>query len=303
MKVLEKDKAIHVFTAGIPFTCHVHDGEIFKLVTDDCYGGRFQSENDLRGSKIDASFDAAVGPVEILGAEPGDALCVEILEIALDDHGVMTMTRGLGVLGDTITSPDTRIISIADGCAIFSPSIRIPLHPMIGVIGVLPDHGKFPCTIPGDFGGNMDTREITTGTKVYLPVFVRGAGLAIADLHACMGDGELCGTGLETAGSVILSVSVIKNKKLFHPVLDTGDCLYIICTAQTFEEAVRKCTESAVSLLQDKCDLSYADAYRLASIACSIRISQVVNSVITLKIQIPKYLWRRGKGEEHGKDH
>lgn len=122
----------------------------------------------------------------------------------------MVTSPGLGVLGEKITEAHTKIIPIKNGFAEFNEKIRLPLTPMIGVLGVAPAEGSVHCAVPGDHGSNMDTKLIKVGSKVYLPVFVSGANLALGDLHACMGDGELSGTGIETAGRVCLQVKLSK---------------------------------------------------------------------------------------------
>ena len=110
----------------------------------------------------------------------------------------MVTSKGLGVLGERIQEPDTKIIPIRDGFAYFSESIRLPLTPMVGVCGVAPKAGlDVHCAVPGDHGGNLDTKLVTVGSRLYLPVEQEGAGLAVGDLHACMGDGELSGTGID----------------------------------------------------------------------------------------------------------
>lgn len=291
MKVLGKDKVIYFFRPDLPPAYHVEDGETFWVETDDCYNGRFQSEADLRTESVDTSkFDAAVGPIHIQGATTNDSLCVQVLDIQLADHGVMVTAKRLGVLGTEIQAPNTRIIPVQNGYAHFSEGIRLPVRPMLGVMGVLPGEGSFRCTVPGDFGGNMDTKELTVGTKAYFPIFQPGGGLALSDLHACMGDGELSGTGLEIAGRVCIRVSVCKGKRIRRPILETADAVYVIATEATFEQAVQTAAKDAVSILQSRLGLNHADAYRLMSAACDLGISQVVNGVYTLKVRIPKRL-------------
>lgn len=291
MRTLSKDKVIYFFSPDCEFAYHVNDGETFWIETDDCYNGRFKSEKDLRTDSVDVSkFDAAVGPIHVSNATTKDTLCVEVVDIQLADHGVMVTAKNLGVFGKRIKAPNTKIIPIKDGYASFSKEIKLPLNPMIGVMGVLPEKGRFRCTVPGAFGGNMDTKELTIGTKAYFPIFVEGAGLAVSDLHACMGDGELSGTGLETAGKVCIRVSVIKNRRINRPMLETEDGIFAISTEDTFEEALRVAAMDMISVLQSKLSLDFPDAYRLLSATCDIRISQVVNGVYTLKMRMPKYL-------------
>ena len=127
-------------------------------------------------------------------------------------QGVMVTKCGLGVLGDKIDRPTTKIVPIHDGFAHFTDDIKFPLTPMIGVMGVSPAEGRIHCAIPADNGGNMDTKLVKVGSKIYFPVFQDGAGLAVGDMHACMGDGELDGTGIETAGRMCLKVTVYKDR-------------------------------------------------------------------------------------------
>jgi len=290
MKVLSKDKLIYNFNPNNKHVYFVEDGETFWVETDDCYNGQIKSECDLRPNINISIMDAAVGPINVSNATPTDTLCIEILDIQFASQGVMVTSKGLGVLGNRIETPNTKIIKIHDGFAHFSETIKLPLTPMIGVMGVSPRKGSFHCAVPGDYGGNMDTKELKIGTKVYLPIFIDGAGLAISDLHACMGDGELSGTGIETAGRVCLKVSVIKNKKIERPILELQDSIFTIATESTFEKAIEIAVSDMVYILQDKLEIDFSDAYRLLSATCDICISQVVNGVYTLKVRAPKYV-------------
>lgn len=289
MQVFPNDKVIYWFDPANEPVYTVQDGEVFQVHTDDCYSGQIQTVKDLRPNIDISIMDAAVGPIAVAGAEPGDVLKVDILDIAFADHGVMVTSPGLGVLGASIQEPNTKIIPIRNGYAQFSESIRLPLTPMIGVLGVSPASGKIHCAVPGAHGGNMDTKEITCGASVYLPVFVEGANLAVSDLHACMGDGELSGTGIETAGTVTLRATVIKGQPLTEPVIENGHAVYMLATRDTFEEGMQAAVARAVQLLCDKNHLSFPDAYRLMSATSDIRVSQVVNGVLTVKVKVPKY--------------
>lgn len=159
---------------------------------------------------------------------------------------------------------------------------------MIGVLGVAPAEGSVHCAVPGDHGSNMDTKLIKVGSKVYLPVFVSGANLALGDLHACMGDGELSGTGIETAGRVCLQVEVIKDRKLARPMLETSDAVYTLASRADIQEAVQTAVHDMVEFLMLQKELDFADAYRLLSAACDIQISQLVNDTITVRVRAPK---------------
>lgn len=290
MQTLTKEKIVFEFNKNNKFNYSVQNNEIFYVETEDCYNGQIKNEN-IKRKDIDMSIvDCSVGPIEVIGSKAGDILEVEVIDIELAEQGVMTTAPNLGVLGDKITDFDTKIIKIKDGFAHFSPQIKIPLTPMIGVIGVFPPEEGVHCTFPGSHGGNMDTKIIKKGTKVYLPIYVDGAGLALGDLHACMGDGELSGTGIEIGGKVCLKVKIIKEfpLSLKNPVLETQDSIYTVASGKTFEETIKVASEAMTNLLMEKIGLNFPDAYRLLSATCDIQISQVVNGIVTVRVRAPK---------------
>ncbi len=290
MRVIPKDKVIFSFNAKHPFAHSVEDGETFWVETDDCYSGQITGPG-VKRPDIDISImDCSVGPIEIKGAQPGDTLCVEILAIEFAPQGVMVTSKGLGVLGDRITEPDTKVIPIKDGFAQFSETIRLPLTPMVGVCGVAPKPGlDIHCAVPGDHGSNMDTKMVKVGSRVYLPVAIPGAGLAVGDLHACMGDGELSGTGIETPGRICIKTTVYHDRPVERPVIETSDDLYFLASAVTLDEAIKIAVADTVEFLQKKLDLNFPDAYRLLSATCDIQISQVVNDLKTVRVHCPKF--------------
>ena len=294
MQVFAKDKVIFSFNQNNKPAYFVDDGEIFMVETDDCYSGQIKNES-IKRPDIDISImDCSVGPIYVNGAEPDDVLCVEILKIDFAPQGVMVTSKGLGVLGEKITEPNTKIIPISGGYAHFAPGIDLPLTPMMGVIGVAPRSGDIHCAVPGDHGSNMDTKIITVGSKVYLPVAVKGALLAVGDLHACMGDGELSGTGIETAGKILMKVSVLKGTRLERPMVETADSMYTIASAKEFKDGVHAAVEDMVNYLMKKTGLSFPDAYRLLSATCDIQVSQVVNDLHTFRVRAPKALLKLG---------
>lgn len=288
MKIIPKDKVIFSFKPENKIIYNVEDGETFWVETDDCYSGQIKNTKTLR-TDIDISImDCAVGPIGVQGATPGNTLCVEVVAIQFANQGVMVTTPGLGVLGDKITEGNTKIIPIKDGYAYFSDKIKLPLTPMIGVLGVLPKSGDIGCAVPGDHGSNLDTKLIKVGTKVYLPIAVEGGGLCVGDLHACMGDGELSGTGIETAGRICLRTTVVKDLKVERPMLETKEAIYTVASSPEMKKAIYIAVDDMVKYLMVKKDLSFPDAYRLLSATCDIQISQVVNDALTVRVKAPK---------------
>ena len=290
MRVISREHSIYSFNSAHPCCCTVQDGETFFVETYDCYRGQI-IDASVKRTDIDLSVaNSSTGPIFVESAMPDDTLCVEILAIELAPQGFMVVANHMGVLGDLITEPDTKVIPIKDGLAYFSDTLRLPLTPMIGVCGVAPKPGlDIHCKIPGDHGANMDTKVIRSGSRIYLPVFVPGALLAIGDLHACMGDGELSGTGIEISGRVCVKTTVFHNRSIKRPVVETSDALYFIASDNILYDAIRLATMDAVTFLQNRLVLSFIDAYRLLSATCDIQISQVVNAKHTARVCCPKF--------------
>lgn len=289
MRVIPKDKVIFHFNTTNKANYTVKDGEVFWVDVDDCYSGQI-TDASVKRPDIDISImDCAVGPIDIEGAQPGDTLCVEVMAIDLADHGIMVTNCGLGVLGDRITEPDTKIIPVHDGFAHFSDTIKIPLTPMIGVMGVAPKSGEIHCAVPEDHGANMDTKMVKVGARVYFPVNVPGAGLAVGDMHACMGDGELSGTGIEIAGRMCLKVTLYRDRPIQRPVIETYDGIYFLASRLTLEESIKVATADVVEFLMKKLDLNFPDAYRLMSATCDAQICEVVDDNVTVRLHCPKF--------------
>lgn len=290
MKQITRKHFIGSFSPSHPSMETVSLRESFWVETHDCYGGKIRTEQDLRPQINISPLNPSTGPIAVKGVRKGDIIRVSIEEIQLDDQGVMVMMPGLGPLGNMVQETNTKIIPIHDGAVYFSDNIHFPVQPMIGVLGVAPETGEISTATPGNHGGNMDTKEITTGSHVYFPVFIDGANLALGDLHAAMGDGEMNGTGVEIAGKVRLSVSKVPDFDLSMPLVETKQEFLIVSSQKTYDKAIQEGMKQAASLLQYRLDLSFTEAYRLLSATGDLRISQIVNPCVTVKIAIPKSL-------------
>lgn len=293
MRFISKNRTITHFSANMEPITDVSLQETITVETHDCYGGQIDSENVLRPDVNLETMNQATGPIYVNGVEKGDVLQIEIEEIELDPRGVMVTSKGLGVLGDHIEEPTTKIFPVKEGRICFKEDFIFPVRPMIGVIGVAPASGSVHCASPGDHGGNLDTKDITIGSKLYFPVFQDGALFALGDLHASMGDGELDGTGVEIGGRTTLTVRAVKGGTLEAPVVETADSFMFLASAKTLDEAIRKGSKRVVGHLQQELSLEFQEAYRLLSMLCDVRISQIVNPLVTVRIVVPKELLPR----------
>jgi amidase len=285
---VRKEHLIYAMSDKNKPVLRVENGSTIVFETCDCFENQITSVdtpfNELNWDRI----NPATGPVFVEGAEPGDILAVEIHNIHLADRGVMVTSPGLGVIGGDLSGNVIRMIPIQNGKAIFEGRVELPLNPMIGVIGTAPAGGEgITCGTPDKHGGNMDSKVITNGTTLYLPVNVPGALLAMGDLHAAMGDGEVSVCGVEIAGEVTVTVSVIKEKGWTLPMAKTELALYTIASEKLLDDAVASATKNMVSFLETEAGISKHDAIALMSIGGNLQISQVVDPLKTARFEMP----------------
>jgi len=293
MKKINRDQVVFTMDKENIPVLTVNPGDTILLETEDCFSHQIVQDSDVLNDDFDYSrVNPATGPIFINNCQPGDILAVTIEQITLDSQGAVELYPGWGPLGDKVKKAETKIVPIVDDMAKLN-DIFLPIRPMIGVIGVAPDGEAVPCGSPGFHGGNMDTVDIVQGSKLYFTVFVSGANLSLGDVHAVMGDGEVCGTGVEIRAEIMIRVEVIKNKALSHPLLESKDNYYLINSADTLEEAIRINTEKVVQFIQQQSGTSWSEAYMLASIATDLKISQVVNPLKTVRTRIPKNIIKK----------
>lgn len=163
---------------------------------------------------------------------------------------------------------------------------------MVGVIGVAPAGDDVSCGTPGDHGGNMDNTHMTEGATVYFPVATKGALFALGDVHATMGDGEVCVTGVEIAANVTVTLSVEK-RKVEMPWLENEQSVEVIASAQTFEEAIQKGVKAWYSRLETEGGLSFDEAMMLISACGNTEVCHAVNPLKTVRVVMSKDVLRQ----------
>lgn len=266
---------------------YAKSGETVVFVTKDCFGGQIQSEDQIMDGLDWSNINPATGPLYVEGALPGDVLKAEILDIEVADKGVMIDGGGEGVMGRFIHEAKTKILPIRDGKVIFNDKLQFPIHPMIGVIGTAPAGDGIPTGTPGAHGSNMDCTKIVKGAKLYLPVNVEGALLAMGDLHALMGDGEVGVCGVETDGVVTIKISVLKNCNLPTPLIVDDKNAIALYSAETADEACEGAAIQMFKFLMSELDMTDHDAEMLLSVIGNVCICQIVDPEKTARMEIP----------------
>jgi len=290
MKVVSKDRAIYSFSPRHNPVERVKPGELFVLETEDALGGQAKDEQSS-SAKLDWSkVNPATGPIFVEGAESGDTLVIDILEIKTESRGVIVVIPKNGILGDKQFKAATKIVTMSDGHVHFDERVRVKANPMIGTIGVAPETEEIPSSTPGRHGGNMDVKDITANTKLYLPVFTKGALLAAGDVHAVQADGELCVSAVEVASQILLRCGLVKGKRPKWPILETSDCYALLTCADNLHEAATEAAEAAVEALMREYDWSFEEAYMFGSLAVDLCINQDVDPKRGVRAVISKSL-------------
>ena len=233
------------------------------------------------------------GPIWVEGAQPGDVLEVKILAVDLDlDYGYNGCSGFLRDLCDQ--ERRSRLIRIDRGAltAEVAPGITVPLKPFFGSMGVAPppDSGRVSSNPPGQHAGNMDNKELVAGTTLYVPVWVPGALFEVGDGHAVQGDGEVNQTALETSLRGRLQLTVRKGASLDWPRAETPTHWIAMGFDPNLTKATEIAVREAVELLQEKTRLTRGEAYSVVSMACDLRITELVDGNVAVHVMVPKTL-------------
>ena len=233
------------------------------------------------------------GPVAVKGAEPGDVLEVEILDVKLRQDWGFNLIRPLaGTLPDDFH--ETRLINIPlDQTRMVGRlpwGLDLPLKPFFGVMGVAPPPawGRITSLIPRAMGGNLDNKELIPGAKLYLPVFVPGALFSCGDGHGVQGDGEVCVTAIETALQGRFRLTLRKDLRLDYPRAETPTHYMTMAMDPDLDQCVVRALRDMIVLLGEKRNLSREDAYTLCSLAADLRVTQTVNGSKGIHCMIAK---------------
>ena len=282
----------------LPPVMRVHPGDIIDTTTVDADGKALEAA----GLKV-VGPNPLTGPFYVEGAEPGDTLVVRFLTIdpstqqgfggAGPGFGALNSSHYTPMLGESIpTKSWVYPIDTAENVATFHAndsnfSVKIPLHPFLGCVGVAPADGEARSSIvPAEYGGNMDAPEASVGNTLYLPVSVPGALLFFGDGHGAMGDGEIAGTAIETSMHVRLQVEVLKGQKIAWPRFENDNYIMAAGIYRPLDDALRIAFTELVRWIHEGYGLSEMDAYELLSKTAEIHLDEMVdpNYVIIAKI-------------------
>jgi len=269
----------------------VAPGDRIEVHCADASGGQITPDASVNAIQHLAADRAnpLSGPLYVDGAEPGDALAIDILETQPSGWGWTAIIPGFGLLADDFPSPHLIISRHDADRAAFLPGVDIPVRPFIGTIGVAPaEQGTHPVIPPYRTGGNMDCRDLIRGTRLWLPVAVPGALLSLGDTHIAQGDGEVCGTAIEAPMDVQLKITLHKNAAPPSPMLDVpatplraehhGGFRVTTGIGPDLMTAARDAVRHMVDTLCARHHMRPEDAYCLVSVAVDLHISEIVDA-------------------------
>ena len=288
---LAAERLHYAWDNTLPPVLEMDPGQVVTVETWDASGHEIQrswtSEDAARRKPKQGRGHALTGPIAVRGAQPGNTLVVEILDVAPAAWGWTSFSPGRGLLPDDFRAAYLRIWDLEDGrFARGLEGVRVPLAPFCGVMGVaLAAPGTHSTIPPRRVGGNMDVRQLTAGTTLYLPIEVPGALFSIGDAHGAQGDGEVCITAIEMDSTTRLRLS-LSDKRIQEPQLRLSGPPTVIqgayhgCTAHAPDLmlASQNATRYLIEWLCRETHLSAEDAYILASVVAELRISQVVDA-------------------------
>ena len=284
----------------------IRPGDVLDLFTEDAFGGRIRSSEDLPSQRITYPFiNPQTGPFYVEGAEPGDTLAVHLIDVQpARDWAVSTTVPLFGALTGTKFTPtlqpalpertwlyavDTSAREVLYRALDSDFSVRLPPEPFLGTIGVAPAANEARnVLVPEAFGGNMDTPEARAGTTIYLGVNVDGALFSIGDGHYTMGEGEVCGVAVEGAMDTVLTVALIKGVYCEWPRLEDDEAIMVAGSYRPLEDAFRIAHTQLIRWISAETGLSVMDTYQLVTQASRSPIANVCDANYTIVAKMPK---------------
>ncbi len=271
----------------------VAPGDSIEIETVDSSGGQLTVDSDV-GHVVAMDFgkvNPVTGPIKVDGAEAGDLLKVTLEAFEPSGWGWTAVIPGFGLLADQFTDAALHTWTYdasAMAPAVYGPAGQVPLKPFCGTIGLAPaETGLHSVVPPRRVGGNMDIRDLSAGTVLYLPVEVDGALLSVGDTHAAQGDGEVCGTAIESPMTVGLTFDLVKQSPIRFPRYETPGPVsshfdqmgYQVTTGigPDLMQGARDAVSGMIDLLGSQHGLSPAEAYMLCSVCADLRISEIVD--------------------------
>jgi amidase len=275
LRRLKADRYFTVWEPRMEPAYHVRLDEVVIVEMSHGMPGLVTREGVFKKSCPDSIINPQTGPIFVEGIEPGDALAIDILDIKTGEWGYCS----------------GNIFEIKDGFAEFSASLKLPIEPMLGCLGIAPAEGTLDTRAPGETGGNMDCREVRAGSTIVFKSRVRGALVGMGDAHALQGDGEVTGQGLETDAEAILRFRKLPDSLSDRPVIIRSDSFSTLGADKDLKNAAWQATDDMIILFQKKTGRTKQEARLLVGLTGKLRINQIVDPTKGARMEVPSWVF------------
>lgn len=272
---LSRERSFTTWRPEMDPAYRVRLGEVVLVDMSHGLPGLVTRDGVFRDPGPDAVVNPQTGPIYVEGIAAGDSLAIDILDIKTGDWGYC----------------NGRIFELLGGQVLFSPTLRLPVEPMIGGIGVAPAEGSTDTRAPGDTGGNMDCREVRAGSTLVFRARVAGALVGMGDAHALQGDGEITGQGIETDAEVLVRFRKLPESLSERPVIIRTESFSTIGAHKNLEDAAWQATDDMVALLQHRTGRTEKEARLLVGLTGNLKINQIVDPTKGARMELPSWVF------------
>jgi amidase len=272
---LARDRNFVAWRPDVEPAYRVKPGEVVLVDMSHGLPGLVTRDGVFRKAGPEAIVNPQTGPVFVDGIARGDALAVDILDIKVGDWGYCS----------------ERVFELRTGYAVFSSTLRLPLEPMLGCLGIAPANGTVDTRAPADTGGNMDCRDVRAGSTVVFTARVDGALVGMGDAHALQGDGEITGQGIETDAEALVRFRKLPEPLSDRPVILRPESFSTVGSHKNLEEAAWQATDDMVSLLRRRTGRTEKDARLLVGLTGRLKINQIVDPTKGARMEVPSWVF------------
>ena len=284
MKQLGREHHIYVLDPGAAPAITIDSGEELMVETWDA----FEGVRDPAVLQARSLLGPASGPIQVNGAEPGDALRIDFISITPKGGAAHMVMPDRGFLETEFTEAYPTIMSFEDGQVVLPSGLRLALAPSLGFVGTTPTYTQGTASDSGPYGGDIDMKELVAGSTLHLPVFVPGGMLALGDCHAVVGDGAVAGTGAECSADTHIRVTVEKGMGIAGPRAMTPDYFVVLSHGEELGPAMKQAVREMVNFLVKEKEMPRYDAYTLLSLAGDIRMSRTFRPISPVKMMLSR---------------
>jgi amidase len=272
---LSRERNFTTWRPGMDPGYRVTIGEVVLVDMSHGMPGLVTRDGVFREAGPDAIINPQTGPIFVEGIAPGDGLAIDILDIKVGDWGYCS----------------GRIFELRNGYAIFSETLKLPLEPMIGGLGISPSQGSADTRAPGETGGNMDCRDVRAGSTIVFKSRVEGALAGMGDAHALQGDGEITGQGIETDAMALVRFRKLPEALSERPVIIRTESFSTIGAHKDLEDAAWQATDDMVALLQHYTGRTEKEARLLVGLTGKLKINQIVDPTKGARMEVPSWVF------------